>query len=455
MAEPLVNALRERVAGRVAGPDDAGWDVARGAYNLVLDQRPEAVVHAASEDDVVAVVRVAAERGLRVAPQGTGHGAGALADLAGAILLRVDDLGGVEVDPDARRVRARAGACWADVAAEADRHGLAALAGTAGDVRVAGYTLGGGLGWLARRHGLAANSVTAAEVVTADGRRLRVDAETEPDLFWALRGGGGSFAVVTALELELFPAPDLQAGVLFWPMERAADVLHAWREWTASVPDELTSIGRLLQFPPVPELPDHLRGQAFAVVEAALLGTEAEADALLAPLRALGPAMDTVAAIPPSALGLVHMDPPEPVPYAADGGLLATCPREAVDAVLALGGPGSGSPLVSLELRHLGGALAAPGPGAGAAGALEAEIAWFAVGIAPGAEALAAVDVHVDRVHTDLAPWADTGRHYLNFAERPIGSERLFGSATHARLCEVRAAYDPEGRFLANHPVTA
>jgi FAD/FMN-containing dehydrogenase len=196
-----------------------------------------AVVFPESDEDVAAAVRLAAQRGLRVAPQGTGHGAAALGPLAGTVLLRTDRLTGVSIDPAVPKARARAGARWSDVTAPADEHGLAALAGTASDVRVAGYTLGGGIGWLCRRHGLAANSVLAIDVVTADGTAVRADAESHPDLFWALRGGGGSFGVVTAMELALYRTPDIYAGVLFWPFERAAEVLHAWREWLPSVPE--------------------------------------------------------------------------------------------------------------------------------------------------------------------------------------------------------------------------
>ncbi len=191
--------------GTVHHPGDPDWDLARAAWNLSVDQRPEAVVTARSVADVQATVRAAAARGLRVAPQSTGHHASPMGPLDGTVLLRLSGLRGVSVDPASRTARVEGGAVWADVTAAAGEHGLAALAGSAADVGVAGYTLGGGLSWLARSRGLAANSVTALEVVTADGEHRRVDADHDPDLFWALRGGGGSFAVVTALELSLFP----------------------------------------------------------------------------------------------------------------------------------------------------------------------------------------------------------------------------------------------------------
>src|SRR5688500_3742780 len=318
---------------------DPDWDAARQAWTLSVDQRPEAVAFPAGADEVAEVVVAAAERGLGVAAQATGHGATPLGPLDGTVLIKMDRMRGASVDGGARTARVEGGAQWQDVVALAAEHGLAGLAGSAPDVGVAGYTLGGGTGWLGRKHGLASNSVTAVELVLADGRQVRATADGERDLFWAVRGGGGSFGIVTALELALYPAPSLYAGNLYGPWGRAGEVLRAWREWTGSVPDELTSIGRILQYPPLPLLPEHLRGRQFVVVESAFLGDEAEGAELLAPLRALGPEMDTVATIPPTLLHTLHNDPPQPVPGRGDGGLLRELPAAAVDAFLAACGP--------------------------------------------------------------------------------------------------------------------
>jgi hypothetical protein len=208
----------------------------------------------------------------------------------------------------------------AGVIVPAAEHGLAGLAGSSPGVGVAGYTLGGGLGFLARRYGLAANSVTAAELVTPGGDLFRADAGHEPDLLWAVRGGGG-VGVVTALEMRLY------TGDLLFPIERAAEVLHAWREWTPTVPDEVTSIGHLLRVPPLPEVPEPLRGRAFAILETAYLGDAGTGAELIQPLRRLGPEVDTVAMIPAAALGQLNMDPSQPVPAAGDGAFLADLPR--------------------------------------------------------------------------------------------------------------------------------
>src|SRR5438067_3018352 len=326
-----VRALRLRLAGDLLTPADPGWDDARRAWNLAVDQRPFAVALVESAEDVVAVVRFARLHGLRVAPQGTGHGASSLESLEDVILVKTERLRRVEIDAAGRRSRAEAGALWGDVVEPAAEQGFVVLHGSSPDVGVVGYSLGGGMGWLARSRGLSANSVTAVELVTADGRLVRADHDDEPDLFWAVRGGGGNFGVVTAIEIALYDTPKLYAGAMFWPVERAGEVLHAWREWVETVPDEVTSVGRILHFPPLPMVPEPLRGGSFAVIEAAFAGPEAEGEELLRPLRQLAPAMDTFAAVPPTALQTLHMDPPQPVPGIGDGMFLDELPAEAID----------------------------------------------------------------------------------------------------------------------------
>jgi len=328
-----LETLRAALTGEVFALGDVGYDQARQAWNLATDERPAVVVMAESAADVAQAVRFARTRGMRIAPQGTGHGAEALEPLRGAMLLRTSRMRSVRIDPVSRTARAEAGALWQDVTVPAGEHGLAALAGSSPNVGVTGYTLGGGMGWLARRYGLAANSVTAAEIVTPNGRFVRTDADHEPDLFWAVRGGGGSVGVVTALEMRLYPVRELYAGALFFPLQRAAQVLHAWRAWTSTVPDEVTSQGRILRLPPLPEIPEPLRGRAFALVEAAYLGDAGTGSELLGPLRRLGPELDTFAMIPPPALGQLHMDPDQPVPNQGDGASLFRVPAGAAVVV--------------------------------------------------------------------------------------------------------------------------
>jgi hypothetical protein len=443
---------------------DPSWDASRSVFNLAVDQQPAAIAFPETAADVVEALAYARASGLRVAPQRTGHQAEPLPELTDALLLRTDRLldlapvdaaapvaGAATVDPAARTARAAAGALWGDLADLAIPHGLAPLAGSSRTVGVVGYHLGGGLSLMSRKHGLAANAVRAIELVTADGRRVRATAESEPDLFWALRGGGGGLGVVTAIEIDLFAIPEIYAGNLLFPIERAREVLHAWRAATLTAPDELTLNGRVLRVPDVPGPPPPLRGRGFAVVDAVFLGGEADGAELLARLRALDPEIDTFAMTDAGVLGRVHMDPEEPGPAMTDHTLTGALPPEAVDAFVDAIGPDSGSVLVSAELRHNGGALAEVPPGAGALGSLPCEYHAFAVGTLMTPDAATAVRADLDRMLAALEPYA-CGR-YLNFGERPLPASAFFDAATLDRLRATKAALDPDDLVVTGHPL--
>jgi UDP-N-acetylenolpyruvoylglucosamine reductase len=437
-------------------PGAPGWDDARQAWNLAVDQHPAAVARPASAADIVAVVRFAREHGLRVAAQGTGHNAAPLGLLNDTILVKTSSMRQVNIDPTARIARAGAGAVWQDVIDAAAGNGLAGLAGSSPDVGVVGYTIGGGMSWLGRAYGLAANNVEAIELVTADGRLVRADACTEPDLFWALRGGGGSFGVVTAIELRLFPITEVYAGLLWWPAEpgseTAAEVLQAWRELTqTSVPEEFTTSARLMNFPPVPGLPDHLHGRSFVVIDVIHLGEPAEADRLLAPLRALHPITDTVQMIPAKALSHLHMDPEQPSAGAGDGLMLATLPAEAIETVVRVAGGHAGR-LLAVELRHVGGEMKRARPHNGALAAVDAEYALFAVGMAPFPQAAAAVARSVAAVRAALSPWAPR-QMYLNLAETARDPSSFWAPQAFDRLRRIKAEVDPDDLIRSNHPI--
>ncbi len=451
LGAPDVRELRARIAGEIVVPGDESWDEARQAWNLAVDQRPAAVAVPRTVEDVVEIVDYARDCGLQVAPQGTGHNASPLGSLSGTILLKLHELRGVEIDPERRTARAAAGTIWIEVVEAAAEHGLAALAGSSPDVGVVGYTLGGGLSWLGRKHGIGANNVSAIEVVTADGDHRRVDRDHDPDLFWALRGGGGAFAVVTAIELDLFPIEQVYAGVLFFPVERAREVLRAWRTWTDDLPDELTSVGRILQLPPIPDIPEPLRGNSFVVVEAIYCGDDFdEARRLVEPMRALGPAIDTIDAIPLTALSHLHMDPEHPVPGTADGGMITDVDDDLIDAFVE---GVVGKPILTAEIRHLGGAIARPRPEHGAVAAFDAPFVAFAAGIVPTPEAFPAVHGSIEGLFTALEPWA-AEHTYLNFAESRRNPRSLFTETAYHRLRRVKAAYDPTDVIRSNHPLS-
>ncbi|HET6989443.1 MAG TPA: FAD-binding oxidoreductase [Kribbella sp.] len=448
-SQEIEDALRAlSLDGTLVLPGDPDWDAARQAWHLNLDQRPVAVVRAGSEYDVVAVVDAARQLGLRVAPQTTGHNGDPLGSLAGTILLKTSALREVTIDREAKIARVEAGALWQDVTEAAEPHGLMGLAGTARDVGVVGYLLGGGLSWFVRSHGLATNQITAVELVTADGKQRRVDQSHEPDLFWALRGGGGSFGIVTALEFRLFPIEQLYAGVLWWPRESAKEVLQAWRTWTASVPEEITSIARLLSMPPLPQIPEPLRGKQFVMVEATSQLSKDETDEWLAPLRELKPDMDTFQPMKPSDLWMLHMDPEQPVPGTGDGALLSELPAAAIDAIVDNAGPA----LATVELRHLGGAAAVPAVNPGAVTAFEAGYSFLTGGAAFDEQSTTATHTAVDLLLEALTNWLDEVA-YQNFVTSPVPGDVMFGAEVYQRLQQIKDEYDPANLIRANHSI--
>ena len=450
---PAATAVQQACPERVTLPGDPGYDVARLPWNLAADQRPAAVAVPRTVDEVRSVVRAAAEQGLRVAPQSSGHAAIPLEGrLDRTVLIRLHELTGVEVDAERRVALVTGGTLWADVVAAAAPHGLTALHGSSPDVAVAGYALGGGLSFYGRQHGLATNSISAVEVVTADGRLVRADAEENTELFWAVRGGGGNFGVVVAIELRLLPVADVVAGMLLWPLEHAPEVTRAWLAWTKEVPESVTTSLRVMSFPPLPELPPFLSGRRIVVVDGALLEEDARAAELLAPLRALSPEMDTFARIPSAGLLAVHMDPPAPTPNVADHAVLGDLDDGAVEALMGQVGPGSTTTLLFAELRHLGGALGRPAPEGGALSRLPGSYALFCAAVAPVPEAAAAGLADGAALVSAMAPWA-TGEHVLNFSDKVVDTATAFDAAAYDRLRAVKADVDPDGVFQANHEV--
>ena len=428
--------LLDGVRGRVVLPDDAGWDEARRSWNLSVDQRPAAVVEAAGAEDVQAVLR----SGLRVAPQATGHGSEALPDLEGAVLLKTSRLR--EVMVDGRVVHAGAGALAGEVAGAAGQYGLAPVLGLSPSVGVAGLALGGGTGWLSRAYGLTCNSVRAFEVVLATGERLRVDADREPELFWALRGGGGRFAVVTALELEAHPVPEAFAGMLAWPAERAAEVLEHFRRWRWDVPEELGAVFRYLSLPDLDGVPAPLRGRRIVALIAAYLGSEGDARRLIEPLRE-GALVDTFGPVGAGDLVRVAGDPEQPSPARGDGFLVRELDVDAIAGLI-----DDIDPLGVLELRLLGGALARAPRGHGALAKLDGAFAVFAGGAAVDASARSAIAERLAELRERLAPWT-APQALLNASGGGIDPARAFDATTWEQLCAVRDRFDPDRRLVS------
>ncbi|BBZ21841.1 FAD-binding oxidoreductase [Mycolicibacter hiberniae] len=435
-------------------PGQPEYELACQPWNVAVAQRPPVVGVPTSVQELVLLVQAAVGCGLRVAPQSTGHAAAALPPdaLDNTLLLRLHRLTGVQVDPLARTARILGGTQWSEVLAACAPHGLTAVHGSAGDVSAVGFLLGGGISFYGRAYGLGSSTVREIEVVTADGALRRVSATEEPDLFWAIRGGGGSFGVVVTVEIDLLPLPDVVAGMLLWDLDAAPRVLPAWAQWTLTAPESATTSLRLMRFPPAPELPDAVRGRRLVVIDGAVLGSDNQAAEILAPLRELRPELDTFARIPSHALTAVHMDPPGPTPIVADHALLGELPAAAVAALLSAAGPDADTSLMFAELRHLGGAL---GRDIDAAlPRVDAGYALFAAATADTPDLAARALNDTADVVAALAPWS-TGTSLGNFDDRPGDASTAFCAAAWSRLQRVRERYDPQQVWVAVHEVTA
>ncbi|NUW38741.1 FAD-binding protein [Nonomuraea rhodomycinica] len=431
-------------------PGEAGYDVHRPAWNLAIDPRPAVVAEAASAGDVRAAVVVAREHGLPLTVQSTGHGTHVPAD--GGLLLKTGRLGGVRVDPERRTARAGAGARWSDVIAAAAPHGLAPLSGTPA-IGVAGYTLGGGAGWLSRLYGYAADSLTRAELVTAAGEPVTASRSENPDLFWALRGGGGNFGVVTALEFRLYPVREVYAGMTFHSVERAAATLARYREWAPAAPDELNTSVILMR------RPGDTGGWGLAV-RGFYAGDAERGRKLLAPLlEAAGPVLAGGFEAMTFGEAATVFGGPEPAPMAL-GQHLELLPELSDGAVEAVTGTVA-TTLTAVEVRHWGGAMARPEPDAGPVGHRDVPYSVIATVVPPAPATrpdggstppgAASSGTGADALH-DLAgvlrPHA-TGGSFLNFLTDPARTRDAYTAADHARLSQVKKVWDP-GNLLGH-----
>ena len=445
------DVLRGLCGGAVHLPGDPSFDEVRLPWNLQVDVRPAAVVYPAFPSEVADVVRAAASVGLRVAPQGTGHGAPPLAGrLEDAVLLRTSAMTELRVDAERRTARVGAGVRWGDVVDRAGRVQLAAMHTTSPSVGVAGSSLGGGLSWYARQRGLQCSALTAVELVLADGTFVRATDTADSDLLWAARGGGGGFGVVTALEFDLVPVHRVYAGALAWDWRHADRVLRAWSGWSAEAPNTITSIARLLQAPDEAWVPGEVRGRQLVIVDAVATGDPSTAARQLAPLRALRPELDTFDDVAADSIARLHLDPEAPTAVYANSILLADLPDRAVEALVATAGPDSGSELLFVELRQLGGALAAPHPRGGALDRMDGSFLVLGVGL-QSRGGWAAVREDSRRVTDALQPWA-TESAYLLMADEEVDERRGWPGASWRRLAAIRGTADPHGLFVPRHP---
>ncbi|MGN6742998.1 MAG: FAD-binding oxidoreductase [Amnibacterium sp.] len=453
MIDTEVEELSAGVQGRVLRPTDEGFEEAARPWTLAVQHHPDVLLEAAGADDVVAGVRWAAARGLPVAVQSGGHGA--TESVPEGLLISTRRMAGVTVDPGSRIARAEAGARWADVLRESVPHGLAGLCGSSSDVGVVGYCLGGGLPIVGRAFGFASDRIRSIDVVTPDGELRRVDREHEPELFGALRGGKGNFGVVTALELELVPVDEFYGGGIMYPGEDAAEVISAFRAWVQDLPDEACPSFGLLRLPPADFVPEPLRGKFLVHVRFAFLGGKEEGDRLLAPMRAVStPIMDAAGPIGYGQIDLVNMDPTDPTPFEGGWMLLKDFDADVQDALLRVAGPGAETPLLLVEVRLLGGALARPSETVDAVSGRDAAYAVNTIGVLapPVAEF---VPMAIAEVLAALEPWS-TGYRLVNFEGRPGSAEdraRVWTTAGYDAVTKAKRRWDPANMMRFGHAV--
>ncbi|WP_433800017.1 FAD-binding oxidoreductase [Actinomycetospora sp. CA-084318] len=439
----MTAASAPSTASRAIRSGDPGYDAAVATFNTAHQPRPDLVVEARSPDDVVAAVRRARTDGLPVTIQATGHGIAS--DLAGSLLISTRHLDEVRVDADRAVAVVGGGATWAQVIAAADPLGLAPICGSSSGVGVAGFLLGGGHGPLSREYGVGSDHLRRALVVTGTGEL--VDTDDDPDLLAALRGGKAGLGVVVELEVALHPVTRLYGGGLFLPGEAAPQVLPAWRDWVTTLPEHASSSIALLRLPPDPALPPPLQGRFVVHLRFTTTGPAEEGEALLAPMRALGiaPIADLVAEMPFAAIDSVHADPTDPMPVWDASTLLGDLPDAALDALLAVAGPGVETPLIMAELRAFGGAITR-GPELDSVAGRDAPFGLYALGpMVP--ELVGVVPVVVQGVVDALKPWsAGVLPNFVGAAHGGVVG-RAWDDATLTRLLATAQRLDPDVLF--------
>ncbi|WP_166346403.1 FAD-binding oxidoreductase [Phytoactinopolyspora limicola] len=444
----VVRQLHGSFAGDVHLPGQPGYDAERASWHRTADPWPAIIAVATNERDVQAAVRAAATHGMPLTVQATGHGTYPGDD--NGILLKTSRLDSVMVDPASRTARVGPGTRWSAVVDAAAPYGLAPLSGTS-SIGATGYLLGGGAGYLSRTFGLAADSLVRADVVTSSGQRLTVSGDEHPDLFWALRGGGGNFAVATSIEFVLFPVEKVYAGISFHDASRTQDVLRRYRDWvTTAIPDEVNTAVILATMPEAAQVPEPIRGRAVLGIRAVCATTAANAEQHLAPLLdAAGPALaggfaeQTYAAASAQLSG--HPQPPTAVAQRFE--LLHTLPDDVIEPLAAA----AAGPIV-VEVRHWGGAIARPGPNAGAAGHRDVPLSVLAAAMAGTRDELAHATPALDRLIEQVRPWA-TGGSFLNFLADTGRTAAAYTPDNYRRLAEVKRVWDPNNLFRGGHNI--
>jgi FAD/FMN-containing dehydrogenase len=452
---PRIQALRTEIAGQVIAPDDPGYDQARAVWNGAIDKRPAVIVRCANAADVSAAIGFAREQGLEIAVRGGSHSTGGACTVDDGLQIDLSTMRNVTVDPGARRAMVDGGALLGDVDAAAQEHGLAVPAGIVSHTGVGGLTLGGGMGWLTRKAGLSIDSLVSAEVVTANGRIVQASEHENSDLFWAIRGGGGNFGVVTKFEFKLQPAgPLVQFGLFFWSLENAADVLRLAEELISTVPRDVNIIVGGINAPPAPFVPEQHRFRPGVALLIAGFGSPEEHEAVVTRVRKqLPPLFDMVTPIPYVQLQKLLDEANAFGVCAYDKALYIAEFSEAVIAVMAEHLPRKTSPLSLVPFYRLDGAYSEVSEDDTAfGGGRSPRWSCFIVGVTPSPETLGAEREWVRSFWNALQPHAMGIGAYVN-GETEFVRDRVlnsYGPAKYGRLAKIKATYDPDNVFHLN-----
>ncbi|MHC5797301.1 FAD-binding oxidoreductase [Lacisediminihabitans sp. FW035] len=447
--------LRSQPGTSPAHPGDAEYSDATASYNLRSDITPMVAGVARTATEVQSLIDFARNGSLKVRVQTTGHGFNSVLPMGDAVLIRTEMSLPVSVDPVSKTAEVPAGATWGDVVEAAAPHHLAPLHGSSATVGAIGYLLQGGISFYGRKHGVAANLITSISLVLADSSIVTVDAQHNPDLFWALRGGGGGFGIVTSVTLGLVDVPSVATGSTFWPASAAQTVLEAWDDWCRTAPDAASTAFRLMHIPAQPGLPAELTDGPVVCIDGAVLDGEGITgleliNQFLDPLRRrIAPILDTWHIGTAAEVAVTHADPPTPVPFFGDHVSLTRLGAEAITALVAALAEPSAAILTIVELRQLGGALSTPDPIGGAVNSVRGEYGFFAVGIVAGPNTAEDIAAELDRVRAVLRPWTSDFT-IPSFVERVGVPQKSFDDATALRVEGIRRRFDPDGIFAGD-----
>src|SRR4051794_34522229 len=457
LAQGSVAELAESLRGELIQPGEPGYDEARTIWNGAHDKHPALIVRCAGVADVIRAVEFARSEELLVSVRGGSHSIPGFSTNDGGIVIDVSQMKGIRVDAEARTAIAEPGLTWAEFDHETQQFGLAVTGGLVSTTGIAGFTLGGGIGWLMRKHGLTADNLIAADVVTADGQLVRASEDENQELLWGLRGGGGNFGIATSLEYRLHPVgPMVLGGPIFFAGDRAEEVLSFYRGWVRELPDDTTTLVNLTTAPPAPFLPEEVHGKPVVAVVAVHAGDHEQGRAIMQPLKDLGdPVADLIDVIPYVGMQTL-LDPlwergahnyfrSAYVDHVDDAAVKALVARHGVVP----------SPHSEIHLQHFGGAVARVGDDESAFGNRSAQYVLNVIARSPSAEGFEDNIAWARRTTQALAP-VSRDAAYVNFMG-DADDQRLrasYGDAKYERLVALKRRYDPTNLFRLNQNIT-